>query len=173
MLVIMSLLFFGVLGMKEHIELAGVQTAPVTEESRQYVESVLSQSRDPHLLQALALIWAKLAVVTAIAVFFSTIATSTIFIVCTTLLVYFIGHLQSVARQVWIEDMSLASLPKNILLALIAFLIPDFQAYNLIDEIIAGNPIRWINSLEILSYSVVYVVITLVLASLIFEDREL
>jgi ABC-type transport system involved in multi-copper enzyme maturation permease subunit len=173
MLAIMSLLFAGVLAVKEHLELAGVQGAADSEELRLYVESVLSQSRDPRLIQALALIWAKLAVVTAISVFFSTIATSTIFIVCTTLLVYFIGHLQSVARQVWLQDMAGASLPKNVLLALIAFLVPDFQSYNLIDEIIAGNAIAWVNSLEILAYSLLYVAVILVVSSLIFEDREL
>jgi ABC-type transport system involved in multi-copper enzyme maturation permease subunit len=173
MLIIMSLLFAGVLAVKEHLELAGVRGAAESEDVREYVESVLSQSRDPRLFQALVLIWAKLAVVTAISVFFSTIATSTIFIVCTTLLVYFIGHLQSVARQVWLQDMAGSSLPKNVLLAFIAFLVPDFQSYNLIDEIIAGNVIVWAHSLEILAYSLLYVAVALVVSSLIFEDREL
>jgi ABC-type transport system involved in multi-copper enzyme maturation permease subunit len=173
MLVLMSLLFAGVLWIKEQLVLAGISAGGDSEEYRQYVDSVLIQSRDPRLLQALALIWAKLAVVTAISVFFSTIATSTIFIVCTTLLVYFIGHLQSVAEQVWLHDMASTSLWKNLLLGAVALLAPDFQAYNLIDEIIAGNPIFWANTVEILSYSAVYVAVTLVVSSLIFEDREL
>lgn len=173
MLGIMSLMFGAVLYVKEQIVLAGLQGAAESEQGRQVIASVLAQSRDPQLLQALALIWAKLAVITAISVFFSTIATSTIFIVCTTLVVYFIGHLQSVARQVWLQDMHGASLLKNSFLAMVAFLIPDFQTYNLIDEIIAGNNIHWGNTLEILTYSLIYVGVVLVTASLIFEDREL
>ncbi|MDZ4788994.1 MAG: ABC transporter permease subunit [Blastochloris sp.] len=173
MLGIMSLMFGAVLYVKEQIVLAGLQGVAESEQGRQVIASVLAQSRDPQLLQALALIWAKLAVITAISVFFSTIATSTIFIVCTTLVVYFIGHLQSVARQVWLQDMHTASFLKNSFLAMVAFLIPDFQTYNLIDEIIAGNNIRWGSTLEILTYSVIYVGVALVTASLIFEDREL
>jgi ABC-type Na+ efflux pump permease subunit len=176
MLVIMALLFACVLGVKEWVELAGIpqgEGVVKTEETRLYVESVLHQSRDPRLVQALVLIWAKLAVVTAISVFFSTIATSTIFIVSTTLLVYFIGHLQSVARQVWLEDRGSPAWMNKLLLAVIAFLVPDFQAYGLIDEIIAGNPVYWATTLEILAYSVFYIMVSLVVACLLFEDREL
>lgn len=173
MLAIMAILFGIVLFIKEQVILSGVYGMAESDEAKQYIASVYQQSRDPRLIQALILIWAKLAVVTAISVFFSTIATSTIFIVCTTLVVYFIGHLQSVARQLWIHDMESSSLLKNGFLAMVSFFIPDFQSYNLIDEIIAGNVIRWGAGLEILGYSLVYVSVLLVISSLIFEDREL
>jgi ABC-type transport system involved in multi-copper enzyme maturation permease subunit len=170
---LMSLLFAGVLGLKEQTELALIPRDVKSEDRQFLVEAVLSQSRDPNLLQALVLIWAKLAVITAISLFFSTLATSTIFIVSTTLLVYFVGHLQFVARQIWLEEMGGPSLWKNLFLALISFLVPDFQAYSLIDEIVAGHPIFWSNTLEVLLYSVVYVLVGLVISSLIFEDKEL
>lgn len=173
MLGIMAFLFAVVLFIKEQVILSGVYGVAESEEAKQFIASVYQQSRDPRLIQALILIWAKLAVVTAISVFFSTIATSTIFIVCTTLVVYFIGHLQSVARQLWLQDMQTSSIVKNVFLALVSFFIPDFQSYNLIDEIIAGNVIHWGVSFEILAYSLVYTCVLLMIASLIFEDREL
>ncbi|NJK91613.1 MAG: ABC transporter permease subunit [Blastochloris sp.] len=173
MLLIMSLLFAGVLWAKEQLGLLGLPPAESGEEARQMIAAVTAQSRDLNLLQALVLIWAKLAVVTAVAVFFSTMATSTIFIVCTTLLVYFVGHLQSVAREVWLQEIGGSSWLKQGFLALVAFLIPDFQAYNLIDEIIAGNAPPWAGSAELLVYSVVYVAVLLLVSSLVFEDREL
>ena len=65
---------------------------------------IRAEARDPRMLQALLLVGVKLAVVTAMAVFFSTIATSTTFVIAMTLLVYLIGHLQSVAREQWMES---------------------------------------------------------------------
>lgn len=135
-------------------------------------QSILAQSRDPGMLQAVLLVWCKLAVTAAISVFFSTMATSTVFIVSTTLMVYFAGHLQAVARQMWLQETGQPGLLQRILLGVVGWLVPDFQAYNLIDEIIAGNAILWADSTGIALYSVVYAGVVLVVAGLVFHDRE-
>jgi hypothetical protein len=136
------------------------------------IREILDQSRDPRLIQGALLIWAKLCVLAAITVFFSTIATSTVFIVATTLLLYLTGHLQSVAREIWLGEGSMTWW-KQACLMLVATLVPDFRAFDLIDEIIAGNPMLWTNTAEVLAYSFTYTVVALGLSFLIFESREL
>lgn len=135
--------------------------------------AIRSEARDPRLWQALILVGAKLAVVAAITVFFSTIATSTTFVIAMTLVVYLVGHLQSVAREQWLESGEAARWGVKVFLAAVSFLIPDFNLYNLIDEIVAGNVVVWRSTLEVTGYSVVYVGVLLAAAAFIFEGRDL
>ncbi len=162
MLAAMSAVFAVVLLWKEHSAIMNGEE----------VEQVRMQARDPGMLQAVLLIWGKLAVVAAIAVFFSTIATSTIYIVSTTLLIYFVGHLQGVARRMWLDGGE-AEWWQRLFLAGVALVIPDLESYAVIDEIIAGNTVQWGDTLSILVYSGIYVSILLAVASLAFEEREL
>ncbi len=176
MLVIMSSLFGVVMIIKETIEvqaiMAQVQGGVPSEGQQEMIQQVKDQSRDPGMLQALLLIWMKLALVAGIAVTLSTMATSTVFIVFSTLVVYFIGHLQATAREVWLEQ-GMGSLFEKAVLAFVSFVVPDFQSYSIIDEILAGNHVSWSYILEISGYSVCYLIVILAIGGLIFQEREL
>ena len=167
MLGLMGAVFFGVILWKEAqlIAMEGGDAAAV--------QAIQMESRDPRLWQAFVLIAAKLFVVCGIAVFFSTLATSTTFVVAMTLMVYLIGHLQSVAREQWLESGEKASWLIQGFLASVALLVPDFNLYSLIDEIVAGNLVQWSATLEVLAYSGVYVGVLLAAAAWIFEGRDL
>ena len=134
---------------------------------------IRAEARDPRLWQALLLIGVKLAVVAAMAVFFSTIATSTTFVIAMTLMAYLIGHLQSVAREQWLESGEAARWMVKSFLVLISLLIPDFNLYNLIDEIVAGNLVHWKSTLEVTGYSAIYIFVLLGAATLAFEGRDI
>jgi hypothetical protein len=137
------------------------------------VQAIQAESRDPRLWQAFALIAAKLFAVCGIAVFFSTLATSTTFVVAMTLMVYLIGHLQSVAREQWLESGEKAAWLIQLFLASVALLVPDFNLYSMIDEIVAGNAVPWRATLEVLAYSSAYVGVLLAAAAWLFEGRDL
>jgi len=91
MLAIMSTMFAGVMFIKETVEVQEIMVqAPngIPDEAQQeMIDKVKVQSRDTGMLQALLLIWMKLALVAGIAVTLSTMATSTVFIVFSTLIV--------------------------------------------------------------------------------------
>lgn len=177
MIFLLSAVFVGVLWHQEHSTLHEYglldSSTPLNEDQQRLRDLVLAQSRDPAMVQAILLIWFKLAVTAALSVAFSTIATSTIFIVSTTLMVYFTGHLQAIARQMWLHESGDPGWFKQAALGLISWIIPDFQAYNLIDEIIAGNSVHWPDTLGICAYSLVYTAVILAAAALAFQDREL
>ncbi len=164
---IMALAVWGVLKWKEVQLLGSEGTDPAV------VAAIRAESMDPRLIQAVLLVGVKLAVVAALAVFFSTIATSTTFVIAMTLVVYLIGHLQSVAREQWLETGEAAGWGVRIFLAAVALLIPDFNLYNLIDEIVAGNAVAWRTTIEVIGYSAVYTSILLAAAALAFEGRDI
>ena len=161
---IMALAVWGLLGWKG-LQLIGGEGADSA--------AIWSEAMDPRLVQAGLLIGVKLVVVAAIAVFFSTVATSTTFVIAMTLMVYLIGHLQSVAREQWLETGEAAHGVVRLFLAAVSFLVPDFNLYNLIDEIVAGNMVAWQSTLEVVGYSVVYVIILLTASSVVFEGRDI
>jgi len=161
---IMALAVWGLLGWKG-FQLIGVEGADSA--------AIWAEAMDPRLIQAGLLIGVKLVVVAAIAVFFSTVATSTTFVIAMTLMVYLIGHLQSVAREQWLETGEAAHGVVRLFLAAVSFLVPDFNLYNLIDEIVAGNMVAWQSTLEVVGYSVVYVIILLTASSVVFEGRDI
>ena len=167
MLGIMGAVFWAVLRWKE-AQLIGMEGGGAA-----VVEAIQTESRDPRLWQAFALIAAKLFVVCGIAVFFSTLATSTTFVVAMTLMGYLIGHLQSVAREQWLESGETIGWLLQAFLAAVALLVPDFNLYSLIDEIVAGNAVSWRATLPVLAYSGVYVGVLLAAAAWLFEGRDL
>jgi ABC-type transport system involved in multi-copper enzyme maturation permease subunit len=161
---IMALTVWGLLGWKG-LQLMGGEGADSV--------AIWSEAMDPRLIQAGLLIGVKLVVVAAIAVFFSTVATSTTFVIAMTLMVYLIGHLQSVAREQWLETGEAAHGVVRLFLAAVSFLVPDFNLYNLIDEIVSGNMVAWHSTLGVVGYSVVYVVILLAASAVVFEGRDI
>ncbi len=167
MLGLMGAVFWAVLRWKE-AQLIGAEGGGAG-----IVESIQAESRDPRLWQAFVLIAAKLFVVSAVAVFFSTLATSTTFVVAMTLMIYLIGHLQSVAREQWLESGEAVGWALKLFLAAVALFVPDFNLYSLIDEIVAGNEVHWRATLQVTGYSAVYVGVLLAAAAWLFEGRDL
>ena len=167
MLGVMGAVFWAVLRWKE-TQLIGMEGA-----GEEVVRAIQAEARDPRLWQAFVLVAAKLFVVSGLAVFFSTLATSTTFVVAMTLMVYLIGHLQSVAREQWLESGEAAGWGLKIFLAAVALLVPDFNLYSLIDEIVAGNAVAWRSTLQVVGYSAAYVGVLLAAAAWLFEGRDL
>ncbi|MEM1059573.1 MAG: ABC transporter permease subunit [Verrucomicrobiota bacterium] len=182
-LFLMSVVFFVVLFLKEQwvigpmeehlaqMASSGASPEALAHQSR-LIEQAYAAARDPDIFQALLLIYAKLAFTASIAMVISTFATSTIFTVATTFMIYLIGHLQSTARETWqaqADEFSLASIGLGVLV----LLLPDMNTYSLIDEILAGTEVLWADTLQILALTVVRIAVYLGVAVIIFQDREL
>jgi len=109
------------------------------------VHQIIQQTQDPQIIEAILLIFAKLVMTSAIALLISTFATSSIFTIVTTFLVYLIGHLEGTARDFWLAR----------------------------DEILAGNHIPWSHALSLLGYADVYLIVLLGVSIVIFDYREI
>jgi hypothetical protein len=133
---------------------------------------ITAQVRDPQLIEAVLLIYAKLIMAAAIALLVSTFSTSFIFTVITTLMLYLIGHMESTARDVWLSHGAQASFWQSSLLELLSLLVPDMNSFTIVDEILDGHSVPWWHALNLLGYASIYTFVLLALSELIFEFRE-
>jgi hypothetical protein len=181
---LMSLAFAGTLLWQESQGIASVdaiynrtpnwQNSPdVMGEYRHDVAAIETQVRDPQLVEAVLLIFAKLVMTAAMALLISTFSTSFIFTVVTTIMLYLIGHLESVARDVWLQRGAETSVWQSGFLGFISLLVPDLNAFTIIDEILAGNRVPWWHAFNLLGYAGVYVIVLLAVSELIFRHREI
>ncbi len=136
------------------------------------VRSVKASTFTWSLLPAIIAIYLKAALFAALTLLISTFASSWIFTIVTSVAVYFIGNIQSVARDYWLADNGGTPLTK-VFLALVSLLFPDLQLFNLVDDIVAGNAIATLLFLKTAGLGVVYVLVYLFLAYFVFAKKEL
>lgn len=137
------------------------------------VEQIVRQVRDPQLIEAVVLIFAKLLMTTGIALLISTFATSSIFTIITTSMIYLIGHMESTAREFWLASGAGSSIWQSALVGFISMLIPDMNSFTIVDEILAGNKVPWSHALNLIGYADVYLIVLLGVSIVIFNYREI
>ena len=135
---------------------------------------VIQQIHDPQLVEAILLIFAKLVMVSAIALLVSSFATSSIFTIVTTFMIYLVGYMESTAREVWLAASGgHSSWIGGVLAASITMVIPDLNAYTIVDEILSGKTVPWSHTLDLVGYAGAYIVVLLSVSVVIFEYREI
>src|SRR5205085_4561202 len=142
-IVLMSALFVAVLYLREQSvlneTLRQMSSAP-REQLEAASNAVRAAGLNIDIFGAIAVIYLKACLLAALTLFVSTFATTNIFTVVVMAFVYFIGHLQATAREYWLEQHS-SGLLTRVFLAIVALLFPDLQAFNLVDDIVAGTAI--------------------------------
>jgi hypothetical protein len=108
----------------------------------------------------------------ALTLFVSTFATTNIFTIVVMAFIYFIGHLQAIAREYWLQTHS-SGLVTRVFLAIVALLFPDLQAFNLVDDIVAGTAISLGLFFKTAVLGVFYTTIYTLLAAFVFYGKEL
>lgn len=180
---LMTLAFGGVLWWQEHVGLEQVRAeyehtpgwGKVPETMNMYqndVQRIEAQVRDPQLIRAMVLIYAKIIMAAAMAMLISTFSTSFIFTVVTATLLYIIGHMESTARDVWLSHGANAGVLQSGFLEILALLVPDMNSFTIVDEILDGHVVPWRHTLELTGYAGIYTFILLAISDLIFEFRE-
>ena len=174
-LLAMSALFFLVLTLREESvlnETARQMSAAPPEQSAEALRLVRASAFNPNLFAGIAVIYAKGCLLAALTLFVSTFATSTIFTTIVMAFVYFIGHLQPIAREYWLQTNSAGWLAKTFL-AVVALLFPDLQSFNLTDDVVAGNPVPLALLFKTLGMGLFYTSFYLALAWGAFFRKEL
>jgi hypothetical protein len=140
------------------------------------VQAALAEVRasglNPDLVPAIAIIYLKSCLLAALTLFVSTFASTNIFTVVVMAFVYFIGHLQSTAREYWLQE-NAATLFTRVFLAMVALIFPDLQAFNLVDDAVAGAAIPLALFGKTALLGIFYTVIYTLLAIFVFYGKEL
>ncbi len=125
-----------------------------------------------NLLPAIVVIYLKGCLLAALTLFLSTFASSSSFAVLAAVLVYFIGHLQGMAREFWLHEHG-AGWVGRIFLAGVALCFPDLQLFDFSDALAAQRAIPFRLFAETMGLGAFYVVLYLLLAIAVFNGREL
>jgi hypothetical protein len=174
-LVAMAALFFAVLFLREQSvlnETARQMSAAPADQNADALQAIRSAAFNANLFPGLVVIYVKSCLLAALTLFISTFASSTIFTIIVMAFVYFIGHLQAIAREYWLQT-NAASWLTNTFLALVALVFPDLQSFNLTDDIVAGTAIPGSLLLKTVAMGLFYSGFYLALAWGAFFRKEL
>jgi ABC-type Na+ efflux pump permease subunit len=136
------------------------------------LRAVRSSAFNIDLLPGITIIYLKACLLAALTLFVSTFATTNIFTIVVMAFVYFIGHLQATAREYWLHQHG-SGLITRIFLAAVALLFPDLQAFNLVDDLVAGTAISPGLFAKTAVLGVFYTTIYTLLAAFVFYGKEL
>jgi hypothetical protein len=171
----MSALFFVVLTLREQTllnETTRQMAAVPPEQMAEALRSVRASAFNVNLFSGIAIIYVKGCLLAALTLFVSTFATTTIFTTIVMAFVYFIGHLQAIAREYWLQANAAGWLTK-IFLGSVALLFPDLQLFNLTDDIVVGNAIPLALFAKTATLGLFYTGFYLLLAWAVFFRKEL
>jgi hypothetical protein len=171
-IIAMAAMFFVVLFLREQTVLTETTRAMSAEQSAEALGSIQAAAFNPNLVSGIAVIYVKACLLASLTLFVSTFASSTIFTFIVMAFVYFIGHLQAIAREYWLQTNAAGWLTKSFL-ALVALIFPDLQLFNLTDDIVAGNAIPLPLLLRTIALGSFYCAFYLALAWAAFFRKEL
>jgi hypothetical protein len=172
---VMAAMFLVVLYAREQAvlhETARQMTNVPPEQLGDALRSVRSSGFNIDIFPGIGLIYIKACLLAALTLFVSTFATTSIFTTVVMVFVYFIGHLQTTAREYWLQQNSGGWIAQTFL-AFVALLFPDLQAFNLVDDIVVGAAIPLALFLRIFGLGVFYVIFYTLLATVVFSGKEL
>jgi len=174
-ILLMSALFLAVLWIREGTVLAETRAqlqGATPEEIASAVKEVTNATFNINLIPGIVVIFLKSALLASLTLFLSTFATSSIFTILIATALYFIGHLQSTAREYWLAGVDVQWWSR-LLAALVSLLFPDLQAFNLTDDIIAGAAVPLALFAGTVGLGLLYISVYFSLAALVFSGREL
>ncbi|MEP7071780.1 MAG: hypothetical protein ABI839_05300 [Verrucomicrobiota bacterium] len=174
-LVVMSILCLIVLHFREAAALrsAQQQLAPLgAEQVAVATRAIHIAGVNPVFFSALAFTLLKTAVLVAITLAVSSFATSSIFTISALAMVFLIGHLEGIARDYWLSEHAVGWVTRAFL-AVIVFVFPDFEAFNLSDQLAGSALLAAPLLLKTGLLALFYIVSYLIVAVAIFSQREL
>lgn len=113
----------------------------------------------------------KAAVVAAVTILLSTFASSSLFTIIISVLVFLIGHAHSMATNFWLNE-SDNSLVVQMLLKVLKIIIPNFQLFSFSDGIVQGEPISSLIIWQMTGLTGAYLFVFLLISLLAFVDKE-
>ncbi len=168
---IMVVMFCAVLYTQEQVALAeNIRVMPPGMELDAAQALVRASTFTKSLVPGIAIIYLKSVVCASLTLLLSTFASSSIFTIIVSVVVFIIGHVQPIAREYWLTEKGASAFAK-VFLALVALLIPDLRAFDLLDDLSVG--ISQSLFLETAGLGALYISIYFLVAYFIFAGKEL
>ena len=133
---------------------------------------VRSSAFNINIFPGIVVIYLKACLLAALTLFVSTFATSNIFTIVVMAFIYFIGHLQATAREYLLQEHG-GGVITRVFLSIVTLLFPDLQAFNLVDDIVAGTAISLAVFAKTALLGLFYTTVYTLLATFVFYGKEL
>lgn len=176
-LLVMDGLFTSVLYMRqsmivtEQIEMLRAQG--LGEDAVEALRGLISDAGVSWSLQAaMFAVFLKGAVLAALTLLISTFASSSLFTIVVSITAFFVGHVQADARAFY-QNHEIGGEFMRYAAGLAALIFPDFQLFNVVDAVVAGEVIGWGGLGTISAIAAGYVTVYMMLAWYSFFDKEL
>lgn len=168
----MSLLFVIVLYSREQSAIAEAVRNNPADQVAAAVAAIKAATFTSSLLPCIVVIYLKAALCGAFTLLLSTFATSWIFTIIVSVVVYLIGHVQPIAREYWLASAAVGA-PTKIFLALVSLIFPDLTAFNLVDDVVAGNVVALALFWKTAALGVTYITAYFLAGYFMFSSKEL
>jgi hypothetical protein len=136
------------------------------------LQTIHANAFNADLLPGIALIYIKASLCAALTLLISTFATSSIFTIMVSFVVYLIGHVQPIARAAYADSPHASPLLKDFL-ALVAILVPDMNSLSFIDDIVIGHAIPLVLFTKAAALGGAYIMAYFLIGYLVFWGKEL
>lgn len=137
------------------------------------IESISNQGVTWDLQAGVASIFFKSMIMASMALLISTFSSSTLFTIVIAVVIYFMGHFTSDARNYWLDEQKEGiSTGAKILSQGATLILPDFQLYNIIDATIEGKKVSFSIFYRLGILALFYTGIYSVLAWFTFRKKE-
>ncbi len=140
-------------------------------EIAEQVNLIRHQGLRPELGYAVLAFFLKAAVISALTIFLSTFASSSLFTIIVSILLFLIGHAHSMASNFWLAQ-SDNSLFVQMLVKVVKILIPDFQLFAFSEGIVQGEAVVPALVWQMGAVTGGYLLVFLLLSLLVFVDKE-
>jgi hypothetical protein len=123
------------------------------------------------LLWAVWALYLKACVVSAVTLFISTIASSSLFTIVTSAMVVFIGHFHQLILDFW--KVNETGWFGGLIGRLLVIVFPNLGLFDVVDEVITGTELTLGAGLQLTGMGLFYVGLFVLVAQLVFVDKEL
>ena len=176
-LLLMSILFFAVLFVRQHgilaEEINQMRGQPSQEQISSLREDIFSQGLRFELINGVVAVFLKAAVAAAIALVVSTFASSTLFTIIVSLVIYFIGHAQSMALNYYFPEGDMHGALQRFIAGIVAIIFPNLQIFNVVDGIVSGQSVPMSLMFRLTGLTGFYLFIYSFVSWVIFAKKEL
>jgi ABC-type transport system involved in multi-copper enzyme maturation permease subunit len=172
---LMSAFFLVALYAREHLSIAEViKEYGTSPDGQAAVAEIKKQAFGWNFPAALLITFTKAAICAALTLMISSFATSWIFTVMVSVVVFIIGHVQPVAREYWLAQSGVNPSPlMKVFFAFVSLGFPDFQLFDVVDEIAVGNVVPGWMLLQTGGLGLGYIIVYGIIGYVFFANREL
>lgn len=133
----------------------------------------LANGPNASLQGAVFAVFLRASIMASLALLISTFSTSTLFTTIVSFLIYFIGHFQADARDVWLQaGQAGEGVFARLAALLLSLVLPDFQLFNVIDAVIQGEALPLLALGKLTLVGVYYALFFTFASWFIFADKE-